>query len=169
MTRRRRWNAFVVGLLGLGLVLAVARPAKAQGGGKRDKLTANASQQQSPPAGKGRWRRKARIVNGGQVCSTYNVGSNERSQLLAAGLSEADLERIVPLAHEREWPQRMRSLDGRIETRPQWSRYTVYHVAKFGSHDLVFVPAAENRDVPAAIRPSKDFYMIFGPGGVEVD
>ena len=97
------------------------------------------------------------------------MGETEQSQLLGQGISRSELDEILRLAHEREWPARMRTLDGRIETKAQWTRYRVFHVATIGSHDLVYVPVAQNQDMVSAVRPVQDFYMVFGRGGVRVE
>ncbi|TAE62036.1 MAG: hypothetical protein EAZ89_00115 [Bacteroidetes bacterium] len=120
---------------------------------------------------------RAYIINPLELVSTYQLLENEEArELLLEFLSEDDLDYLAELCHEDAWPSGISSYQARDigNTRELMKEYVTYFAASFEDNGkmmvMVYVPFAQNQQMPEAMRPQQEegFYMIFRGAGVRV-
>lgn len=107
--------------------------------------------------------RKAKITDSGQLWST----STPEEEPLLDCVGKELAEDVKKYAYETNWPQGIRTLEGRNKVRPLIKDYKVYIICEMSSSYVLLVPQQENIGMPADMRLDRDFYFLIGKGGVE--
>jgi hypothetical protein len=111
--------------------------------------------------------RPARIVNGGQICSTIDMSKDQAAQqaIVDAGFDPAD---VLWRLHEARWPILIRALDDRIKNRPLVHQLNVAKVCDTANHTIVRVAVDDNRHLLGYGDDVVDFFIALIKSGVEV-
>lgn len=111
--------------------------------------------------------RPARIVNGGQICSTIDLSKDQAAQqaIVDAGFDPTD---ALWRMHEARWPIVIRALDDRIKNRPLVHQLNVAKVCDTANHTIVRVAVDDNRHLLGYGDDVVDFFIALIKSGVEV-
>ncbi|TXI84105.1 MAG: hypothetical protein E6Q37_09070 [Crocinitomicaceae bacterium] len=117
-----------------------------------------------------------KIVAPGDLYSTFDLNNNAsmRAIVVESGiLTEEQFQVIVKLAHEKNWPSGISSLEKRIAVAEKMKEYTAYYIMHFGENEeyvLVWIPIDENVHMPVAMRPTdqEGFYFVLKSTAVEI-
>jgi hypothetical protein len=119
-----------------------------------------------PKASKGpNWRAmpKARIKKPEELFATYDLSMDVvgLDVLAQHGLSEPEIEAVVFRSHERNWPDGIDSFAERHPRLKQFRRFKAHVAAQWEDKVLLVIPAELNTDLPPALRPYLDIYMVY--------
>jgi hypothetical protein len=98
----------------------------------------------------------------GEMYSTYNLSSKEKTEL-GNQLSDQNLvDEIMMFCNEKKWPDAVNTLEKRLKVRQQMMKYTFYKVATIGGNKtIVSIPKDKNKKMPDGFVPTGPMYMIF--------
>jgi hypothetical protein len=113
----------------------------------------------------------ATIVDPGSLFSTYDFTEDIGMLKPAAKLQGAGkiLTDITTYSQEGNWPEALNSLDSRLENRDEFFKYTVYKIVSTADYCILLVPAAENKNLDAKFKPTRDIYFIMETIGVDFE
>jgi hypothetical protein len=113
----------------------------------------------------------ATIVDPGSLFSTYDFTEDIGMLKPAAKLQGAGkiLTDITIYSQESSWPEGLNSLDSRLANREEFFKYTVYKIVSTADYCILVVPAAENRNLDAKFKPTRDIYFIMETVGVDFE
>lgn len=114
---------------------------------------------------------KATILDPGSLYSTYDFTEDVGMLKAAAKLQGAGkiLTDITTYSQESKWPEGLNNLDSRLENKDEFFKYTVYKIAATSDYCILLVPAAENKNVNAKFRPTRDIYFVMEGIGVDFE
>jgi hypothetical protein len=113
----------------------------------------------------------ATIVDPGSLFSTYDFTEDIGMLKPAAKLQGAGkiLTDITIYSQESSWPEGLNNLDSRLANREEFFKYTVYKIVSTADYCILVVPAAENRNLDAKFKPTRDIYFIMETVGVDFE
>lgn len=113
----------------------------------------------------------ATIVDPGSLFSTYDFTEDIGMLKPAAKLQGAGkiLTDITTYSQEDKWPEGLNNLDSRLENREEFFKYTVYKIVSTADYCVLVVPAAENKNLDAKFKPTRDIYFIMETIGVDFE
>ena len=113
----------------------------------------------------------ATIVDPGSLFSTYDFTEDIGMLKPAAKLQGAGkiLTDITIYSQESSWPEGLNNLDSRLANREEFFKYTVYKIVATADYCILVVPAAENRNLDAKFKPTRDIYFIMETVGVDFE
>ena len=113
----------------------------------------------------------ATIVDPGSLFSTYDFTEDIGMLKPAAKLQGAGkiLTDITTYSQEGKWPEGLNSLDSRLENREEFFKYTVYKIVSTADYCVLVVPAAENKNLDAKFKPTRDIYFVMETVGVDFE
>ena len=113
----------------------------------------------------------AAILDPGSLISTYDFAEDVGMLKVASKLQGASkiLTDITTYSQEGKWPEGLNNLDSRLENRDQFFNYIVYKIVATTDYTILLVPAAENKNVSAKFRPTRDIYFILESIGVDFE
>jgi hypothetical protein len=117
----------------------------------------------------GRTLKQSKIVDSGELYSSYDMSKDEKKELIAAGLLDGQIRRIETQGMETNWPKGISTLDMRDTNRDKIANYVSYKVATISGGDIVVLvlPASKNKHMPADMRFPEDIYFFMGKNGVQ--
>ncbi len=110
--------------------------------------------------------KETNIVDPGEIYSTYSYGGTDRATLKAQGFSEAQIDHIVTMSHERSWPTKMVELDSRLDNPSVIKKYNVCQIATLDNKVVLWVRKSKNGSMPSGFAPTEDFYILLGKSGI---
>lgn len=113
----------------------------------------------------------ATIVDPGSLFSTYDFTEDIGTLKAATKLQGAGkiLTDITIYSQEGTWPEGLNSLDSRLENREEFFNYKVYKIVSTADYCILIVPAAENKNLDAKFRPTRDIYFVMETVGVDFE
>lgn len=113
----------------------------------------------------------ATIVDPGSLFSTYDFTEDIGMLKPAAKLQGAGkiLTDITIYSQESSWPEGLNNLDSRLANREEFFKYTVYKIVATADYCVLVVPAAENRNLDAKFKPTRDIYFVMETVGVDFE
>ena len=113
----------------------------------------------------------ATIVDPGSLFSTYDFTEDIGMLKPAAKLQGAGkiLTDITIYSQESSWPEGLNNLDSRLANREEFFKYTVYKIVATADYCILVVPAAENRNLDAKFKPTRDIYFVMETVGVDFE
>lgn len=113
----------------------------------------------------------ATIVDPGSLFSTYDFTEDIGMLKPAAKLQGAGkiLTDITTYSQEAKWPEGLNNLDSRLENREEFFKYTVYKIVATADYCILVVPAAENKNLDAKFKPTRDIYFVMETVGVDFE
>jgi hypothetical protein len=113
----------------------------------------------------------ATIVDPGSLFSTYDFTEDIGMLKPAAKLQGAGkiLTDITTYSQEDKWPEGLNNLDSRLENREEFFKYTVYKIVATADYCILVVPAAENKNLDAKFKPTRDIYFVMETIGVDFE
>lgn len=113
-------------------------------------------------------KQRVRIVNSGQLYSTYNYETDDDAMAAVEGaIPASEIDNFLEKVHEDAWPSGISTLDAWEINRDAMNNYVCYYVAEFGERVILWVPASENRSMPTNLRPTYDIYFTIGMDGTD--
>jgi hypothetical protein len=114
-----------------------------------------------------------RIADPSALIATVDFATDValRAGLKAAGLTDADQADVLRQNGDANWPIGLRTDSSRIANKAILPNFHAVllceYAAEGGVRSLVAIRAAENIHMPDELRSKQDFYLVFGPGGVQ--
>lgn len=111
----------------------------------------------------------AKIINSGDLYSTYNIKENATELAkLKAQVPASLVNDILENSMEGSWVEGIATLDARNKNRAMIADYVVYKVAELSDAYVLAIPAVKNKNMSSEMRSDKDFYFVIGKKGVEI-
>lgn len=110
----------------------------------------------------------AKVLDFGQLYSTFDWGEAPVAELKAA-LGDALATKVINGSVESAWPSGIASLEGRTDNQPKMADYKVYYLTTVDEKAVLFIPSAENKQMPADMQPVGDIYFLLSRSAVEVN
>lgn len=109
---------------------------------------------------------QTRIIGSGNILPAPSF-SYDATKMLIKQFGEAGYQRILRNSHESNWPKGLGDGNSRYAYREDFGNYTAYLIADISPGLLLlYLPAAENGHMPAAIRPVEDIFFVIYKEGV---
>lgn len=111
----------------------------------------------------------SKIIDSGELYSTYEMEASDRKNLIKQGLKDEDIRKIEKYGMETNWPDGIATLDAREIVRPEIAKYNTYKVATLeeGNKWILLIPAAKNKHMPENMRPKTDIFFFMGASGMK--
>jgi Skp family chaperone for outer membrane proteins len=110
-------------------------------------------------------KKSAKIIDPGQLYSSYNLSKEEESTIRKQVGDEA-LSLIKNACHENKWPTGISAFDDRQKAKEIVKKYKAFIVAEFGDKYVLWIPAKKNHKMPEEMQSRNDFFFIIGKKGV---
>lgn len=119
------------------------------------------------PAGTAAAPRRTIIHDAGKLYTTTQMEGTPLHTRLKAAYGEEQAGWIVRRVHEKNYPAGINSLDGWRNHRTDFNLYNCYYIDDVDNERiLLWIPAAENKHMPADMQDGSDLYLVIGRIGV---
>ena len=111
-----------------------------------------------------------RIVNRGELYSTYDVSDDTTWHVYVEDYEKEDIENY---SSEGSWPEKLQTLELREKYNDYFKYFNAYAIAVIkgtsSNKYIIQIPAYENEHMPEGLMPETDIYMVIGEDGIDLE